>query len=82
MSCSRKKKLPYLWPFRKGFQMEKLTDSEILARLIYRAFVVPDIPGAADDPDALLPFAEAIGLYARIAARETRERLDNAFLNM
>lgn len=59
-----------------------MTDSEILARLIYRAFVVPDCPETADDPDALLPFTEAIGLYARIAARETRERLDNALLNL
>jgi hypothetical protein len=58
-----------------------MSDSEILARLIYRAFVVPDCPETADDPDALLPFTEAIGLYARIAARETQERLDSALLS-
>ena len=59
-----------------------MSDSEILARLIYRAFVVPDCPETADDPDALLPFTEAIRFYARITARETQEQLEGMMLKL
>jgi len=44
--------------------MEKLTDSEVLARLIYRAYIAPD-PHAPLEAEALLPFQAALELYAR-----------------
>lgn len=44
--------------------MERLTDSEILARLIYRAYIAPD-PHAPLEAEALLPFQAALELYAR-----------------
>ena len=44
--------------------MEKLTDVDILARLIYRAYIAPD-PHAPLEADALLPFQAALDLYAR-----------------
>ena len=44
--------------------MEKLTDSEVLARLIYRAYIAPD-PHAPLEADALLPFQAALELYAK-----------------
>lgn len=47
--------------------MEKLTDSEVLARLIYRAFIGPAEPG---DSENMITFPMALGLHARIAAME------------
>ena len=44
--------------------MEKLKDAEILARLIYRAYIAPD-PHAPLEAEALLPFQAALELYAR-----------------
>ena len=44
--------------------MEKLKDAEILARLIYRAYIAPD-PHAPLEAEALLPFQAALDLYAR-----------------
>ena len=45
--------------------MEKLKDAEILARLIYRAYIAPD-PHAPLEAEALLPFQAALDLYARV----------------
>lgn len=45
--------------------MEKLKDAEILARLIYRAYIAPD-PHAPLEAEALLPFQTALELYARV----------------
>lgn len=45
--------------------MEKLKDAEILARLIYRAYIAPD-PHAPLEAEALLPFQAALELYARV----------------
>lgn len=44
--------------------METMTDSEVLARLIYRAYIAPD-PHAPLEAEALLPFRAALDLYAR-----------------
>lgn len=44
--------------------MEKMTDTEVLARLIYRAYIAPD-PQAPLEAEALLPFRAALDLYAR-----------------
>ena len=44
--------------------MEKLTDTEVLTRLIYRAYIAPD-PHAPLEAEALLPFQAALELYAR-----------------
>ena len=55
--------------------MEKMTDSEVLARLIYRAYIAPD-PHAPLEADALLPFRAALDLYARTwRADELRDEL-------
>ena len=48
--------------------MQQLKDSEILARLIYRAFIGPAAPG---ETDGVITFPMALGLHARVAARET-----------
>ena len=45
--------------------MEKLKDAEILARLIYRAYIAPD-PHAPLEAEALLPCQAALELYARV----------------
>ena len=45
--------------------IDKLSDSEILARLIYRAYIAPD-PHAPLKDEALLPFQAALELYARV----------------
>ena len=50
--------------------MEKMKDSEVLARLIYRAYIQPD-PHAPLEAEALLPFQSALDLYARTARNET-----------
>lgn len=52
--------------------MEKLTDSEVLARLIYRAYIAPD-PHAPLEAEALLPFTAALELYARTWGKEKRD---------
>ena len=44
--------------------MERMTDTEVLARLIYRAYIAPD-PQAPLEAEALLPFRAALDLYAR-----------------
>ena len=49
---------------------EKLADSEILERLIYKAFVSPEKFLPHDTGDALLTFAMAMRLYHRICAQE------------
>lgn len=45
-------------------EIDKLSDREILARLIYRAYIVPD-PHAPLEAEALLPFQAVLDLYAR-----------------
>ena len=56
--------------------MEKMTDSEVLARLIYRAYIAPD-PHAPLEAEALLPFRAALDLYARTwRADENRDRAE------
>ena len=52
--------------------MEKMTDSEVLARLIYRAYIQPD-PRAPLEAESLLPFRAALDLYARTARKESLE---------
>lgn len=52
--------------------MEKLKDAEILARLIYRAYIAPD-PHAPLEAEALLPFTAALELYARTWGKEKRD---------
>ena len=49
---------------------EKLADSEILERLIYKAFVSPEKFLPHDTGDALLTFAMAMRLYHRICGHE------------
>ena len=49
--------------------MEPMTDTEVLARLIYRAYIQPD-PLAPLEADARLPFRAALDLYARTARAE------------
>ena len=49
---------------------EKLSDSDVLERLIYKAFVSPDKFLPHDTGDALLTFAMAMRLYHRICAQE------------
>ena len=46
-----------------------MTDTEVLARLIYRAYIQPN-PLAPLEADALLPFRAALDLYARTARVE------------
>ena len=50
--------------------METMTDTEVLARLIYRAYIQPD-PRAPLEAESLLPFRAALDLYARTARAET-----------
>lgn len=52
--------------------MEKLKDAEILARLIYRAYIAPD-PHAPLEAEALLLFQAALELYARTWGKEKRD---------
>lgn len=57
--------------------METMTDSEVLARLIYRAYIAPD-PHAPLEAEALLPFQAALDLYARTRqADKLRDELRN-----
>ena len=53
--------------------MNNLTDSEVLARLIYRAYIAPD-PHAPLETEALLPFTAALELYARTWGKEKRDK--------
>lgn len=48
-----------------------MTDSDVIARLMYRAYIQPD-PHAPLEAEALLPFREALDLYARAANAESR----------
>lgn len=50
--------------------METMKDTEVLARLIYRAYIQPD-PRAPLEAESLLPFRAALDLYARTALAET-----------
>lgn len=52
--------------------METMTDTEVLARLIYRAYIQPD-PRAPLEAESLLPFRAALDLYARTARKESLE---------
>lgn len=52
--------------------MAQITDSEMIARLIYRVFVQPQ-PGLLADDDALVPFPDALELYAKTRMRELIE---------
>lgn len=62
--------------------IDKLSDSEILARLIYRAYIAPD-PHAPLEAEALLPFRAALDLYARtVNQSETTTLLQNALLHV
>lgn len=54
--------------------MEKMQDSDLLARLIYRAYIAPD-PHAPLEAEALLPFAAALRFYARTVCAEEAEEL-------
>ena len=56
-------------------ESEKLSDSEVLERLIYKAFVSPDKFLPRDTGDALLTFAMAMRLYHRICALEKMQPL-------
>lgn len=47
--------------------MQQLKDSELLARLIYRAFIGPAQTG---EEDGAISFPMALALHARVAARE------------
>ena len=47
--------------------MQNLKDSEILARLIYRAFIGPAEPG---DSENMITFPMALALHARVAMLE------------
>ncbi|MBR2583564.1 MAG: hypothetical protein IKD61_09245 [Oscillospiraceae bacterium] len=51
-------------------ESEKLSDSEVLERLIYKAFVSPDKFLPRDTGDALLAFAMAMRLYNHIRTME------------
>lgn len=56
--------------------MEKMKDSDLLARLIYRAYIAPD-PHAPLEAEALLPFAAALRFYARtVNAEEAAELME------
>lgn len=56
--------------------MEKMQDSDLLARLIYRAYIAPD-PHAPLEAEALLPFAAALRFYARtVCAEEAAELME------
>lgn len=57
--------------------METMTDSEVLARLIYRAYIAPD-PHAPLEAEALLPFRAALDLYARTWRGEDADVSDAA----
>ncbi len=62
--------------------MENLKDSEILARLIHRAYIAPN-PHAPLEAEALLPFQAALDLYARtVNQSETTTLLQNALLHV
>lgn len=58
-----------------------MTDTEILERLIYRAYIAPD-PHAPLEAEALLPFQAALRLYVRTAFVEERRRDDEKFLEI
>lgn len=53
----------------------QLKDSELLARLIYRAFIGPAEPG---DSENMITFPMALALHARVAARENGPFIDPA----
>ena len=48
--------------------MDKLKDSEVIARLIYKAFLAPDLEPGGED--ALVTFPMALDLHARIKMQE------------
>ena len=50
----------------------EIKDSDILARLIYRAYIAPD-PHAPLEAEALLPFAAALRFYAKTVKAEETE---------
>ena len=52
----------------------KTKDSDLLARLIYRAYIAPD-PHAPLEAEALLPFAAALRFYAKTVNAEEAEEL-------
>lgn len=52
--------------------MAQITDSEMIARLIYRVFVQPQ-PGILADNDTLVPFPDTLELYAKTRMRELIE---------
>ena len=58
---------------------EKLSDSDVLERLIYKAFVSPDKFLPHDTGDALLTFAMAMRLYHRICDQEELQRKAQMF---
>lgn len=59
--------------------MNTMTDSEVLARLIYLAYIAPD-PHAPLKTEALLPFQAALELYARTAQNDWRAATSQAAL--
>lgn len=52
-----------------------MKDSEILERLIYRAYIAPD-PHAPLEEAVLLPFATALRLYAKTCGTESSTACD------
>ena len=52
---------------------EKTTDSEILAKLLYMAFVAPQRPSIQIGDVSFNPFCDALELYARTRMRELNE---------
>ena len=55
---------------------DRQKDSEIIARLIYMAFVAPERANINIGDVSFVPFAAALKLYARAAARETVSESD------
>lgn len=55
---------------------DRQKDSEIIARLIYMAFVAPERANINIGDVSFVPFAAALELYARAAARETVSESD------
>ena len=54
--------------------MDKLKDSEIIARLIYKAFLAPDLKPGGED--AMITFPMALDLHARIRMLEESRAQD------
>ena len=58
---------------KKATNTEKTKDSEILAKLIYMAFVAPQRPSIQIGDVSFNPFCDALDLYARAREKEKRD---------